>query len=137
MKIRSTITFSSIDIDQGEIQVNVELVINTCSFRDGLIKVEEDNSEVEYRGVAEIIVDYLQTDGVKTSSVPASNQIDNRIVVPLQKLQEYVLGLDQTPFEGLFGYERLEAQCYYYLLPYTVSIGLLGTNDVTQWSIVN
>lgn len=129
--IKTVNTFPSITAS-GVAQVKIGIRIKSCTDRDGYIQIGEDN----YRGVGEIQVSYFEILNDEEREMPARNDLDNKIVVPMQVRDSYIESLENNPLDGLIGYDRMERKDYIYLLKYFSSINLFGITDIEDWELV-
>src|SRR5687768_7830861 len=123
--IRSINTFDTIGAT-GQVQVKLGIRIQSCSDRDGEItEIAEsiiDNlpviGPVLFRGVTEIMISYVELTDQWEREIPPRNDLDNRIVVPMDWKDDYILTLNPLLYPNLKGYARMERRAYLYLLKY-------------------
>ena len=118
----------------GSVQVRNAIRIMNVSHTSGQVK---DLDDVEYNGVIDIRVSYLEIDAQGNEfEISGRNDLDNRIVRALEVRDNYIFGLDQTPFNGLTGYARMEKTAYYFLRKHCIDVALFGITDINEWDLI-
>jgi len=116
----------------GQIQVTPEISVLAVAERTGSLT----EGEATYNGVIEMLVSYKEIlPDNSENELSGRNDLDNRIVRPLQIKQDYIATLDQSLFNGMNAEERLFAQAVYYLRKYFTDNSLFGFNQINQWEI--
>lgn len=132
MKLKSITTRPTYNAG-GLIEVNPAITIVAVAERTGSLT----EGEITHNGIIEMLVSYseLLPDGSEVE-LGGRNDLDNKIVRPLQEKFNYIATIDENEFAELDAGQTLEKQGYFFLRKYACDNGLFGLVKISDWEII-